>query len=164
MALVLTQGSALFFLDDSDANNEVRKIKGITNMGSFSPSVTKIPATDLDSVAVESILGLIDNGSITYGYNFHADDASQAAVKGKEGSSTNYRFVQCAGDGTVIPVYSTPGIPGGTFTLPTNAERTSWDYMAGVESMTTGGGTDDAYRGDLNLSVSGAVTLTRKNA
>lgn len=164
MSLVLTQGSALYFLDPTDANNEVRKITGITNMGSFSPSVTKIPATDMDSTAVETILGLIDNGSIAFAYNFHADSESQEKVKAVEGSSTNYQFVLCAGDGTTVPTYSTPGTGGGTYTMPTNAQRTNWAFMAGIESMTTGGGTDDAYRGDLNLSVSGTVTLTRKNA
>ena len=164
MSLLLTQGSEVFILDPTDTSNEVRKIKGITTIGSFSPSVTKIPATDMDSTAVETILGLVDNGSIAYGYNLHPDDASQEAVKAHEGSSTNYRFVQCGGDGSVIPVYSTPGVAGGTYTLPTNAERTSWDYMAGVEAMTAGGGTDDVYRGDLNLAISGSIVFTRKNA
>lgn len=163
MSVTLGQGTQLFLLDSTDTGNEVRQVLGITSTGTSSPSRTKTDTTELDSTGKENILGLSDPGTRTFAYNFHTGAGtkteSQVAIKALEGTSTNYRWVLCAGDGTVIPTFA-----ASVYTLPSQSERTYWDFMAGLENMTSGASGDDIYKGDIVLSLSGTVTESRKTS
>ena len=81
MALGLkTQGTEIYLLDDTDTGNEVRKLGNITDLGEFGPVAGDIDVTNLDSTAKEYFSGLVDNGTITIGFNYDPADVSQQTL------------------------------------------------------------------------------------
>lgn len=151
MATLLTQGSEVYILDETDTGNEVRKIGQITGIGEFSPTTTEIEITNLDSSRKEFVNGLTDNGSITLQYDYDPQDASQANLKSREGGA-NVRFLIACSESSTQPTYSAG------YTIPT--DRTTFDFTAGVQNVGKGGQVDDVWRGSFTLRVSGAVTET----
>lgn len=151
MATLKTQGTEVYILDDTDTGNEVRKIGQITNVGEFSPSTNEIDITNMDSTKKEFVNGLTDNGSLTLQYDFDPQDASQANLLSRQGGA-NVRFIIACSESATQPSYS------GGYTLPT--DRTTFDFVAGVQNVGKGAQVDDVWRGSFTLRVSGEVTET----
>lgn len=154
MPTLKTQGTELYILDSTDTGNEVKKIGQITGGdGIGSGSATEIPATNLDSVAQEFVLGLRDNGTITINVDWDPQSASHEAVEALVGGS-NVRWLIAASDGTTQPTFST-----GSFTIPT--DRTTFDFNGGVTTFPKSFSADEIWRGSFDIRVSGAITITR---
>ena len=149
MAELKTQGTELFLCDTTDSGNEVRKIGKVTSIGDIGGSAGEIDITNFDSVAKEYLVGLTDNGSVTISYNYDPQDATQTTLKALEGGDNKRFIIGCSEAGTDVSFTSVIVVP---------TDRTTFDFNAGVSSMTKGGGTDDVWRGTITLKISGAVT------
>ena len=149
MAELKTQGTEIFLLDSTDSGNEVRKIGKVTGTGDLGGSAGEIDITNFDSLAKEYVVGLKDNGTVTIPYNYDPQDSTQTTIKGLEGGA-NKRFVIACSEAVTDPTFTS------VFVIPT--DRTTFDFTAGVQSMTKAAGTDDVWRGTITLRISGAIT------
>ena len=150
MALGLkTQGTEIYLLDETDTLNEVRKLGNITDLGEFGPVAGDIDVTNLDSTAKEYFSGLVDNGTITIGFNYDPADVSQQTLNSLAGGANKRFVIGCSEAGTDV-TYSAG------FTIPT--DRTTLDFQASVQGMPKGASVDDVWRGTISLRVSGAIT------
>lgn len=149
MAELKTQGTEIFLCDTTDSGSEVRKIGNVTSIGDIGGSAGEIDITNFDSTAKEFLVGLTDNGSVTISYNYDPQDATQTTLKALEGGDNKRFIIGCSEAGTDVSFTSIIVVP---------TDRTTFDFNAGVQSMTKGGGTDDVWRGTITLRISGAVT------
>ena len=151
MALGLkTQGTEIWLLDDTDVGNEVRKLGNITDVGEFGPTAGDIDVTNMDSGAFEFFAGLVDNGTITIGFNYDPADVTQQTLNDLAGGA-NKRFVIGCSESATQVLFADP-----LFTIPT--DRTTFDFDAAVQGMPKGAGVNDIWRGTISLRVSGVVT------
>jgi|SRR6056297_279618 len=152
MATLKTQGSELFLLDATDTGNEVRKIGQITGFsGVGSGTSSEITTTNMDSTAVEIVVGLKDNGTISFNLDWDPADESHTTLNSLVGGA-NKRFIIGASESAADPSYTS------TFTIPT--DRTTLDFQAGITQFQLDASTDDVWRGTVQLRVSGAITIT----
>lgn len=152
MATLKSQGTEIFILDSADTGNEVRKIGQITGFsGVGSGSATEIETTNFDSTAKEFVVGLRDNGSISINLDWDPQDASHDTLNDLVGGANKRFFIACS-EAATDPTFSA------TYTLPT--DRTTIDFQAGVVSFQLDAGTDDVWRGSVELRISGALTIT----
>lgn len=153
MATLKTQGTEFYILDSADTGNEVRKIGQITGFsGVGSGSATEIETTNFDSTAKEFVVGLRDNGSISINLDWDPQDASHDVLNDLVGGANKRFFIACSEAAT------DPTFAASTYTLPT--ARTTIDFQAGVVSFQLDAGTDDVWRGTVELRISGALTIT----
>lgn len=143
------QGTEIWLLDAADSGSEVRKIGNITAIGDVGGSAGEIECTNFDSTSKEFLTGLKDNGSITISYNYDPQNAAQTTLKALEGGA-NKRFVIGLSEAATDVTYTS------VFVIP--PDRTTFDFSAGVQSMTKGGALDDIWRGTITLRISGDVT------
>lgn len=150
MALGLkTQGTEIYLLDETDSGNEVRKLGNITNIGEFGPQAGDIDVTNLDSTAMEYFSGLVDNGTVTIGFNYDPANVTQQTLTSLAGGA-NKRFVIACSESSTDVTYTS------TFVIPT--DRTTLDFQASVQGMPKGASVNDVWRGTISLRVSGAIT------
>jgi hypothetical protein len=152
MAKVKTQGTEIYLLDDTDTGNEVRKVGAITGFSGIGGEAGEIDVTDMDSVAREFLAGLKDNGTVSLNFDYDPQDESQQTLDALQGGP-NKRFLIALSESDTQPTFATS-----TYTLPT--DRTTFDFNAGVRSFQLDASADDAWRGTMNLRVSGDITKT----
>lgn len=153
MGTLKTQGTELFVLDDTDTGNEVRKIGQITGFsGVGSGATSEIETTNMDSLAKEFVVGLKDNGTISFNLDWDPQDESHTTLNTLVGGA-NKRFIIGGSESAADPSFA-----ASTFTIPT--DRTTLDFQAGVTQFQLDAGTDDVWRGSASLRVSGAITIT----
>lgn len=150
MALGLkTQGTEIFLLDATDSGNEVRKLGNITDISEFGPTAGDIDVTNMDSTAMEYFQGLVDNGTVTIGFNYDPANVTQQTLNDLAGG-TNKRFVIACSEAATDVTYTS------LFVIPT--DRTTFDFTAGVQGMPKGASVNDVWRGTISLRISGAIT------
>ncbi len=150
MALGLkTQGTEIWLLDETDSGSEVTKIGNITDIGEFGPSGGDIDVTNMDSTAMEYFTGLVDNGTISIGYNYDPQNAAQQKLTALAGGANKRFVIGCSEAGTDV-TYSTD------FVIPT--DRTTFDFQGSIQGMPKGASVNDVWRGTLSIRVSGAIT------
>jgi|18_taG_2_1085343.scaffolds.fasta_scaffold00622_12 hypothetical protein len=150
MALGLkTQGTEILLLDATDSGNEVRKLGNITDIGEFGPTAGDIDVTNMDSTAMEYFSGLVDNGTVTIGFNYDPANVTQQTLSDLAGGA-NKRFVIACSESDTDVTYTS------TFVIPT--DRTTLDFQASVQGMPKGASVNDVWRGTISLRVSGAIT------
>lgn len=95
-----------------------------------------IDVTDLDSAAIEKIMGLPDEGQLTLEINYRPDNAVHAGLRTDRANQTlrNFRI---------------------TFTDP---GATTWTFAAYVLNFTAQGGVNAAGRASVTLEITGAIT------
>jgi len=158
MAGIKTQATQVWIRTGAASSYALLRIPGITGL-QFSPqNGTKIDVTDLDSTAVESIAGLIDNGQLTLNMNrLPWDNANRddQILFEAIANGTATEVVVGLSDGT-----ATPTVHASTAVL-TLANTRSWlnfaVSMGGVTSQING---KDAVRQTATLEISGAITRT----
>jgi len=150
MALGLkTQGTEIYLLDDTNSGSEVLKFGNITDVGEFGPTAGDIDVTNMDSGAFEFFSGLVDNGTVTVGFNYDPQNLTQQQLTALAGG-TNKRFVIACSEAATDVTYSS------IFDIPT--DRTTFDFQASVQGTPKGASVNDVWRGTISLRVSGVIT------
>lgn len=154
-----TQGTALYMLDTTGSPERVLKITNLTNVDSLGGSAGDIDVTNFDSTAKEYLVGLVDNGTASFGMNLDPSADSHQTILSNAGGD-RFRWAIGCSDGTAPPTLNV--VPGSetTFTLPTT--RTWFTFQASIQEATRAFATDDAIRLQGSLRVSGTITMTPK--
>lgn len=110
------------------------KINGFLSYDGFDGSASDLDTTDLDSVAMEFVSGLVDNGKFGFEIKRLAADAGQISLRAKlvSGDLTGFRL-----------------------TLP---DVTVATFDALVKTMPVTGGVNAIMKGKVDLKISGAVS------
>lgn len=151
MATLKTQGTELYILDTTNSASEVQKIGNVTGGSGVGGTAGEITATNLDSTAQEFVVGLKDNGTVSINLDWDPSNASHVTLDSLVGGANKRFYIACS-ESTTDPTY------GSTFTLPT--DRTTFDFTGGVLSFQKDFGTDDIWRGSVDIRVSGDITIT----
>lgn len=159
---VKSQGTKLYYRTGAAGTYALVAIPGLTSIPIPAPSATKIPTSDLDSTGVEYVTGLVDYGTISLPYNFitfgQTGAAAQAAFLAQAiGTSTTY--VKALSDGSVAP---TIHVTTGVITYDTGRSHITFTGVFGGQGKTAQ--PDDAIRGTVEVTISGAPTETLKSA
>lgn len=95
-----------------------------------------IDVTDLDSVAMEKIMGLPDEGQLGFDINYIPDNAQHAALRTARDNQTltSFRMVF------------------------TDDSGTTWTFNAYVTGFTLAGGVNAAATASVTLEITGAIT------
>lgn len=150
MALGLkTQGTEIWLLDDTDTGNEVRKLGNITDVGEFGPTSGDIDVTNMDSSSMEYFAGLVDNGTITIGFNYDPANVTQQTLTALAGGANKRFVIGCSESGTQVTFSS-------GYTIPT--DRTTFDFNGNVQGMPKGASVNEVWRGTISIRVSGDIT------
>lgn len=145
-----TQGIQYYLLDAADTGNEVRAIENVTSITGVGGTAGTIETTNFDSLAKEFVTGLKDSGTVSFGLNYDPAAATQAILLGLVGGA-NKSFIICGPETTTAPTYSAG------FVYP--PDRTYILFTAGVQGMPFDMNTDDVWRMNCTLLVSGDYTI-----
>lgn len=110
------------------------KIANVKSFTGFDGSATELDATDLDSVAKEKLLGLIDEGSFSIDINVNMADPGQLAMKASQKAGTK---------------------KGYKLTLPDGSAST---FDAFVKTFPLSGGVDKILDTTVAMTITGEVT------
>jgi hypothetical protein len=149
-----SQGSELYLLDETGSPTTVLKIGNLTSVGALGGSASDIDVTNLDSVAMEFLVGLLDNGAANLGINLDPQNQSHITLDSIKGG-IRYSWALGLSDGTAAPTDN-----GSAFVLPTT--RTFLTFSASLQQWQYDVQVNDAVRVTTALRVSGAITLTPK--
>jgi hypothetical protein len=150
-----TQGTALYMLDTTGSPERVLKIANLTNVDSLGGSAGDIDVTNFDSTAKEYLVGLLDNGTASFGLNLSPSEDSHQVILENAGGA-RFRWAIGCSDGTAPPTIGA----GPVFVLPTT--RTWFTFQASIQEATRAFATDDAIRIQGSLRVSGSILMTPK--
>jgi hypothetical protein len=114
-------------------------INNIKDFSGFDGAASELDRTNLQSTAKEFLLGLVDPGNFTINIDVDQNDTGQAAVRAKQqsGAISTFKLV----------------LPGGV-------ANETYTFTAFVKKFTTTGGVDAIVKGQVDLRISGTVTLT----
>lgn len=135
----------------------VATIGNVADLGEFGGQADDIDVTNLDSLAKEYLVGLVDNGELTLQINLNPQDANHQDLFAKQGNGVRYPFLVGLSDGTTAPT-----AVGGALVAPLASARTSFKFMASIKSFRFGAKTNDAIRVTCTLRISGAITAVWK--
>lgn len=97
-----------------------------------------IDVTDLDSLAMEKIMGLPDEGQLTIEVNYLPANAQHAALRTARGAQT------------LTPMKI----------VFTDAGATEWTFNAYITGFTVSGGVNAPLKASVTLEITGAITET----
>lgn len=152
---VKSQGTELFFIDDSVSTSDPDVIKlscptGITGLGG---AKDQIEDTCLDTVGDKTFKGGLGNpGTVNVPFNFIPTTTSHQVLFALKDAGTVLNWMACLSDGTEPPVADTDA----SFVAP--ASRTSLAFQGYVADLNIDIATNDLVRGTLTIQRSGAVT------
>lgn len=109
------------------------KINGLVSFTGFDGSASELDTTDLDSVAMEFVSGLVDNGKFGFEMKVIKADAGQTSLRAARASGA---------------------LTGFKLTLPDASVAT---YSALVKTIPTAGGVNAVLKGSVDTKISGAV-------
>ncbi len=133
-AMYKTNTSGLVYTSGGTATPQTyTKINGFLSFDGFDGSASDLDVTDLDSVAMEYINGLVDNGKFGFEMKRIVADAGQIALRAKlvSGALTGFRL-------------TLPDLAVGTF-----------DGL--VKTMPVSGAVNAVLKGKVDIKISGAV-------
>lgn len=152
---IRTQHMEVFIIDEAQVGSEVVKIGNITNIGEYGANAGDIITTNLDSVAVEKLSALPDNGDLALTINVGNGDAGHEFLEDNAGSATRYQVIVCDSTGVALPTYTT-----GTVTMP--ADRTARHFLGSLKSFRIqGASSDSVLAAAVNFGISGGITVER---
>lgn len=147
---ILIQKTELFTLF---TGSTAQKILNITDGGSFGPQSDDIDSTNWDSVAMEFLTGLPNNGEMTLAINLKPLDTVHQAMAANAGNGVRYPWCLCLSDGTVAPTVVTT-----VLTAPAASARTSYSFLASIKSFQEAFKKNDIDRVNCVLKLSGGIT------
>jgi hypothetical protein len=134
-ALLAANTTGLAYTSGGTATPDVfTKINGFVSYDGFDGSAGDLDVTDLDSVAMEFIAGLVDNGKFGFEVKRIKTDPGQIALRAALVSGA---------------------LKGFRLTLPDTTVAT-WNAL--VKTMPVGGGVNAVMKGKVDLKISGAVS------
>lgn len=143
---IRTQGTETWVLDTTQSPPALLKIGNVTGYGDFGPQADDIPTTNLESVRVEKIAGLPDDGDATLNINL-ADIAAHrflSRVVGGERFFWYFGYSDGAADPTIVGDVLTPPV-----------SRTGDRVYGSVKSFRKQVNTNDILRVTVALAISG---------
>lgn len=149
-----TQGTQLYVIDELNSPNSVLTVGNLSSIDGVGGDASDIDVTNFDSLAMEYLIGLPDNGEAGLGLNLNPQDAVHQFLESIKGGA-RYKWAIGMSDGTAAP---TIGVGG--FTLPST--RTWLTYEASLKRWQYAFATNDAVRINAALRISGEITLTPK--
>lgn len=114
------------------------KISEINSFNGPGGSGQVIDVTDLDSTAIEKIMGLHDEGQLTFEINYIPSDTQHAALRTARAGKTLTPFQL----------------------IFTDAGETQWAFNAYVTGFTVSGGVNSPIKASVTLEITGAITET----
>ncbi|KRG38823.1 hypothetical protein ARC78_15200 [Stenotrophomonas pictorum JCM 9942] len=151
-----TQGTELYMLDpDAAPGSEVLKIGNITGYGDFGKQSNDIITTNLDSVAVEKLAGLPDNGDLGLTVNVDPKGASHQKLEALAGTDARRVFVIGYSDGVGVAPTATKGV--GSVTIGTAGTGYT---TAPTVAFSGGGGTGAAATAIVSGGAVTAIIVT----
>ena len=109
------------------------KIMGFQSFNGFAGTAADLDVTDLDSIAMENIAGLKDEGNFSFGMKILGNDPGQMALRAARSA------------GTVVPMKLT--LPNGQIAA----------FSATVKSIPAEGGVNAVLKGTVETKISGSV-------
>lgn len=128
-----SQGTGIFIKAGAGASTKIGGITEFSGLGSGSAAV--IDVTDVDSVAKEKLIGVMDEGSFKIGYNVIPTDAGQGTLE-------SARLTRTLAEMKVV------------------AGTTTYAFNAWVLTNEKGGAVDKQWTGSASLEITGIVTKT----
>lgn len=151
-----TQGTELHMLDPTaGAGLEIVKIGNITGFGDFGKQANDIPTTNLDSVAVEKISGLPDNGDLGLTVNVDPKSNAHKLLDSLAGTDARRKFVIGYSDGVGIAPTASKGVASVSVGTPGTGYAT-----APTIGFTGGGGTGATATATVDGGAITAITVT----
>jgi hypothetical protein len=129
----ITAGTATATPTTFTAVNNIKTYSGFDGMAS------ELDKTNLQSVAKEFMLGLVDFGQFSFEFDTDLNDAGQAALRSHQQSSAiaNFQLV-----------------------LPGAGSNLTYSWQGYVKKFSQTGGVDQIVKGSCDIRISGPVTLT----
>lgn len=153
---IRSQGTEVFVVDPAATGAEIIKLGNITTVGEYGKLAPDIVTTNLDSLAVEKISGLADNGDFPVTLNVAEGDAGHEFLEDKAGTATRYQIIVADSTGVAPPTFS-----AGSAVMPT--DRTVRHFLASIKSFRIQGiSPDSVVAAQVNFGISGAITVARK--
>jgi hypothetical protein len=90
---VLSQGTELYFLDDSTSPAVIRRVTQALTIDAFGPARATVDGTSFDSSAKEKIPGLVDNGSPSFDVIFNPQDVGHQTLSTLASAPAYWRFL-----------------------------------------------------------------------
>lgn len=144
MAFVV-QGTEIFWSTSTAASTATScQVGEITNFSGPGGSSPEIDVTNINSVAKEFLIGLMDYGEVSFGVNLSLSDTAQVALRTDCVAATKPKR-KC-----VIKFNDSTS----------DAARTKAIFDAYGKTFSITGNVDDAVRANLAIRVSGAVTFS----
>lgn len=125
-------------MGDTNSPINYTNIAEVMNISGPGGSGQVIDVTDLDSSAREKVMGLPDEGQVTFDINFIADDTQHLALHTARANQTLKPFKL-------------------TFT---DDSATEWTFNGYVINFTVNNAVDEVTKASITLEVTGAITST----
>ena len=151
MATVKTQGTKLYFVDDTSVV-ELSCPTGVTGLGGAADQIETTCLADLTDRTYTRGLG--NPGQVSVPFNLIPSDASHQLLFDLKDAGAVINWLACLSDGVAAPTV----VVGGVITPP--ASRTSFGFNAYVADVQIDVSTNEIVRGTLTLQRSGPVTAT----
>lgn len=153
---VKTQGTELFFADNSAAIPAMVKMEAPTGITGLGGAADPIDVTDLDVTTDRQYArGLSSPGQVSVPFIMKPTAASQKRLFELKASGETLNWLVCLSDGSVDPTYA-----AGSMTPPTG--RSSIGFTAYIADVAIDIATNEVIRGTMTLQRSGAITPTWK--
>lgn len=150
-----TIGTRLYFLDTDDTT--VITLTNVSNVQGLGGQKGEIDTTNLDSTSKEYLVGMEDPGTVTFDINFAPDSAVHQSLIDLKDDGSRVQWCMGLSNGT-----SAPTVSSGDLVAPTSS-RGNYMFLASVQQMTLSVQTDDIYRYNVSLRVSGQITYNAKS-
>jgi hypothetical protein len=139
------QGTEIFWSTSTAASTSTAcQVGEITNFTGPGGSAPEIDVTNINSVAKEFLIGLMDYGEVSFGINLNLSDTAQVAMRADCVAATKPKR-KC-----VIKFNDSTA----------DASRTKAIFDAYGKTFSITGNTDDAVRATLAIRVTGGVTFS----
>jgi hypothetical protein len=136
-----SQGSKLYIATELSPTSWV-EVKGIKSFDGPGGQATVIDASDLSSTFREKLMGLADEGQITFGGNYISSDPGQAECLEARENRERRQFRM--------------DIPAAAVSPATNPAE-SWYFFGFVLGFNIAGGVDNLIEANITVEVDGAV-------
>jgi hypothetical protein len=114
-------------------------VNNIKTYSGFDGMASELDKTNLQSVAKEFMLGLVDFGQFSFEFDVDLNDAGQAALRARQQSSAIADF---------------------QLVLPGAVANLTYAWQGYVKKFSQTGGVDQIVKGSCDIRISGPVTLT----
>ena len=157
MAGVKTQGSQVWFRTGGAGTYALVRIPGVSSFTFNTQNGTKIDVTDLDSTAVESLAGLVDNGAFQLNINRLPWDDQIAFLT--QAQATVSHYIIGLSDGTDAPtINATTGV------VAYDANRSWLHFEASYVGYSNQTNARDAFRVTATAEITGSITDVERSS